>query len=49
VWKVEQGYLDAALAEITARDGSLDGYLENRLGVTPAMKAAIRDRLVERV
>ncbi len=47
IWKVEKGYLDAALAEITARDGSLDGYLEKRLGVTPAMKAAIRARLVE--
>ncbi len=47
VWKVEKGYLDAALAQIAARDGSLDGYLEKRLGVTPAMKAAIRARLIE--
>lgn len=46
IWKVEKGYLDAALDEITARDGSLDGYLEKRLGVTPAMKAAMRKRLL---
>jgi len=47
IWRVEKGYMDAALAEITARDGSLDGYLENRLGVTPALKAALRARLIE--
>jgi protein-tyrosine phosphatase len=46
IWRVEKGYLDAALDEITARDGSLDGYLERRLGVTPALKAAIRNRLL---
>lgn len=48
IWKVEKGYYDAALEEITARDGSLDGYLEKRLGVSPAMKAAIRARLIDR-
>ena len=47
IWKVEKGYLDAALDEIAARDGSLDGYLEKRLGVTPAMRAALKARLVE--
>jgi len=44
---VEKGYLDAALDEIAARDGSLDGYLERRLGVTPALRAALKARLVE--
>ena len=47
VWRVEKGYLDAALDEIAARDGSLDGYLERRLGVTPALRAALKARLVE--
>lgn len=46
VWRVERGYIDAALAEITARDGSLDGYLEKRLGVTPGLKAALKRRLI---
>lgn len=46
IWRVEKGYMDAALDEIAARDGSLDGYLEKRLGVTPALKSAIRARLI---
>jgi protein-tyrosine phosphatase len=42
---VEAAYLDAAFAAIKARHGSLDGYLEQALGVD----AARRDRIAERL
>ncbi len=44
---VEKVFLDAAYASIMAREGSVDGYLEKRLGVTPAMQDRIRARLIE--
>lgn len=47
VWRVEKSYFDNAMDAIVARDGSLDAYLEKRLGVTPAMKAALKARLIE--
>lgn len=47
VWRVEKGYFESAMDAIAARDGSLDAYLERRLGVTPTLRAAIRARLVE--
>ena len=37
--------MDAAIAAITARHGSIDGYLEQALGID----AALRDRIVERL
>ena len=42
---VEAAYMDAAIAAITARHGSIDGYLEQALGID----AALRDRIVERL
>ena len=42
---VEEAYLDAAIATIEARHGSIDGYLEQALGVD----AALRDRITERL
>jgi len=42
---VEPVYLETALAEIAARHGSIDGYLEQVLGVD----AALRDRIGERL
>ena len=42
---VEAAYLEAAIAAIEARDGSIDAYLERALGVdTP-----LRDRITERL
>lgn len=43
---VEPQFLDAALAEITERHGSVQGYAEAVLGVDAAMIAAIEARLV---
>lgn len=42
---VEPVYLETALAEIETRHGSVDGYLEEALGVD----AALRDRIGERL
>ena len=42
---VEPAYLDAAIGSITERHGSLDGYLEQALGVD----AVLRDRIAERL
>jgi len=42
---VEPVYLETALAEIAARHGSIDGYLEQALGVD----AALRDRIGARL
>lgn len=42
---VEPAYLDAAIASIMERHGSMDGYLEQALGVD----AALRDRIAERL
>ncbi len=48
VYRVEEAYLRTAYAAIAREDGSLDAYLERRLGVTPALKARLRERLVAR-
>lgn len=42
---VEAAYLDAAFAEVEARYGSLDAYLEQALGVDAALRARIEARL----
>ena len=42
---VEPVYLETALSEVAARHGSIDGYLEQALGVD----GALRDRLGERL
>lgn len=48
VYRVEEDYLATAYRAIAERDGSLDAYLENRLGVTPALRDRLRERLIER-
>ncbi len=42
---VEPAYLDAAIAAMNDRHGSIDAYLEQALGVD----AALRDRIAERL
>lgn len=42
---VEVDYLDGAFAEITARHGSIGGYLDQALGVDAALAERIRARL----
>jgi len=42
---VEEAYMDAAIAAIEDRHGSIDGYLQKALGVD----TALRDRIVERL
>lgn len=43
---VEASYLESALAAMAARNGSVAGYAEAVLGMTPARVAALRARLV---
>jgi protein-tyrosine phosphatase len=40
-------FLEAALAAMAARNGGVDGYLDQVIGVTPAMRGRIAERLVE--
>ncbi len=47
VLAVRREYLDNAFAAIVARDGSLDAYLADVVGVTASRRAAIVDRLTE--
>lgn len=49
VMAADAGYLDAAFAEMEARHGDVDAYLEAVLGVTPAIRDELRARLVEPV
>jgi protein-tyrosine phosphatase len=44
---VEADYLRTAFTAIDERYGSLDGYLEQALGVGAAQRAALRERLLE--
>jgi protein-tyrosine phosphatase len=43
---VRADYLAAAFASIEAQSGSLDAYLEEHLGIGPAERAQLRERLV---
>jgi protein tyrosine/serine phosphatase len=43
----DRAYLDAFFAEIDALYGDMDAYLERELGVTPAVRERIRNRLLE--
>jgi protein tyrosine/serine phosphatase len=47
VMGVDTIYLDTAFAAITERHGGADAYLEQVLGVTPAVREAIAERLIE--
>jgi protein tyrosine/serine phosphatase len=44
---VDTLYLETAFAAIADRHGGLDAYLEQALGVTPALRAALAERLLE--
>jgi protein-tyrosine phosphatase len=46
LWRVQDGFLDAALQTIDARPGGLDAYLQ-RLGLGPAALAALRTRYLQ--
>lgn len=39
---VDVAYLDAAFAAMSDRFGSVDGYIENGLGITPALQEQVR-------
>jgi len=43
---VDASYLEAAFDEMTTRHGSVDGYAEAVLGITPARREALRAALV---
>ncbi|HEY3694603.1 tyrosine-protein phosphatase, partial [Phenylobacterium sp.] len=47
--RADPAYLEAALAAMTRREGSVEGFLRARLDVTPAQTAALRERLLKRV
>jgi protein tyrosine/serine phosphatase len=46
VMQVEPAYLQASMASITARDGTVERYLERHLGVDPAQAERLRRRWV---
>jgi protein-tyrosine phosphatase len=46
-WIAEPTYLDAAFDEMNNRFGSVAGYLNQGLGITPATAAALRSRLLD--
>ena len=43
---VDESWLEAAFASIAEQHGDTDTYLAEAIGVTPSMKAAIRERLL---
>lgn len=45
--QVERSYLEAGLARIEKEDGSLDGYIERRLGVTPRLREQMHAHLLD--
>ena len=47
VLRVRPAMLEAALGEIAARAGSVDAYLSDTLGLTPAMREQLVARLLE--
>ncbi|MCR5873488.1 tyrosine-protein phosphatase [Phenylobacterium sp. J426] len=44
--RVEAEYLERAFAAMRARHGSIDGYLDEALGLTPQLRERIHDRLL---
>ncbi len=47
LWRVDDGFLDAALQAIDAHPGGLPAYLEQRLGLGPAALAVLRARYLQ--
>ncbi len=46
VISVHPSYLETAFSAIEARHGSIDAYLQDMLGMDPALRARVRDRLL---
>jgi protein-tyrosine phosphatase len=44
---VRLDYIRAAIDTVDEHYGSMDGYLENALGLTPERRAALQDLLLE--
>ena len=44
LWRVQAGFLEAALDTVDALPGGLDAYLQQRLGVGPAERQRLRER-----
>jgi protein-tyrosine phosphatase len=47
--RADPAYLQRALDTLAKREGSVEGFIRTRLGVTPAQTAALRARLLKRV
>ena len=47
LWTVQQRFLDAALAAVDQDHGGVDRYLQDRLGVTTAAAALLRQRYLQ--
>ncbi|MEN9631176.1 MAG: hypothetical protein RJA10_4404, partial [Pseudomonadota bacterium] len=47
LWRVQAGFLDAALDAVDADHGGLDGYLRHRLGVGPSARDVLRQRYLQ--
>jgi protein-tyrosine phosphatase len=44
---VEPEYLESAFAMVTEKQGSIEGYLRDVLGVDDALRGRLREQLVE--
>ena len=47
LWRVQEGFLHAALGAVDADHGGLDAYLQHRLGVGPAARDRLRQRYLQ--
>lgn len=47
LWRVQAGFLDAALQSVDAEHGGVDRYLSQRLGLGPAARAALAARYLQ--
>lgn len=47
LWRVEQGFLDAALQVVDGEQGGIDQYLRRRLGLSDAARAALAARYLQ--
>ncbi len=47
MWRVQQGFLDAALQVVEHEHGGIDHYLRDHLGLGEAALASLRDRYLE--
>ena len=47
LWRVQAGFLHAALDAVDADQGGLDAYLQHRLGVGPAARERLRQRYLQ--